>query len=267
MSLHLHWTGFTHSGSKKPRNDDALLAFASGPAGAVALETSGSQPLATNDLVFAISDGVGGANAGYLASSLILKRMSEIVPETFKLAASGFFPDRLAYLEEAIQSIHLDVNRAGNSSQENHGMSATLAMAWFTPENIYIANVGDSRIYLSRGGNLKQLSRDHTSAWAQWKRGEIGEVQYRTHPRRAALYEVIGGGHEHIAPHMAAVPYETNDRILICSDGLIDGVWERHITNALADASSAEDAANMLLKRSLANSGVDDTTLYVIDVC
>jgi PPM family protein phosphatase len=79
-------------------------------------------------------------------------------------------------------------------------MAATLALAWFTPENLYLANVGDSRIYISRGGKLEQLSRDHTSAWGQWKRGEIIGDPIPLHPRRSALYEVIGGGHPASAP-------------------------------------------------------------------
>ena len=180
---------------------------------------------------------MGGGNAGDLASSLLLGKMSEIIPETFKIAASGFFPDCLDHLADAVRSVHQHINEA--ACDQNHGMAATLALAWFTPENLYLANAGDSRIYLSRDGELEQLTRDHTAAWGQWKRGEISEIQYRSHPRRSALYEVVGGCHPTVHPHFAAVPYQPGDRFLICSDGLIDGVWERHIANALADLPTA----------------------------
>jgi PPM family protein phosphatase len=259
----LRWAALTHSGSRKPRNDDSLIAFASGPEGACALAGSGSHSLEKHDLVFAVSDGMGGGNAGDLASNLLLKRMSEIIPETFKIAASGFFPDCLEHLTEAIRSVHEHINEAA-ACEQTRGMAATLALAWFTPENLYIANVGDSRIYLSRDGNLVQLSRDHTSAWSQWKRGEIPEVQYRSHPRRAALYEVIGGGHPRVCPHFGVVPYRPGDRFLVCSDGLIDGVWERHIAEALSSMAEPSETAAKLLKRAIANSGIDDTTLIVI---
>jgi protein phosphatase len=149
---------------------------------------------------------------------------------------------------------------------DKKGMAATLAFAWFTPENMYLANVGDSRIYRSRGGKLEQLTKDHTSAWAQWKRGEIHEIQYRTHPRRSALYEVVGGGHLQVCPHFAAVNYQSGDRFLICSDGLIDGVWERNISEALSAESSPREACGNLLKRAMDNSGTDDTTLVVIRI-
>ncbi len=267
QAVTLHWAALTHSGSRKPRNDDSLIVFASGPAGAEPLAETGSHPLASQDLVFAVSDGMGGGNAGDIASSLILQQMSEIIPETFKAAAKGIYPDYLSHLGDALRTIHEQINASGNGSAERVGMAATLALAWFTPENLYLANVGDSRIYRSRGGVLEQLSRDHTSAWGQWKRGEITELQYRSHPRRAALYEVVGGGHERVNPHFAAISYEPGDCFLVCSDGLIDGLWERNLSNALASCCQDPPAtAVTLLKRAIDNSGIDDTSLIVIAV-
>jgi serine/threonine protein phosphatase PrpC len=263
----LHWAAITRSGSRKPRNDDSLITFASGIGGAVPLAEAGSHPLSTHDLVFAVSDGMGGGNAGDIASSTLLRQMTEIIPETFKAAAAGFFPDSLTHLGDAIRSIHESINAAAAESADQRGMAATLALAWFTPDNLYLANAGDSRIYRSREGTLEQLSRDHTTAWSQWKRGEISEIQYRCHPRRAALYEVVGGGHERVNPHFAAVPYTAGDRFLICSDGLVDGVWERHICNALADRSNRPTkVAENLVKRAMDNAGIDDTSLIVIEV-
>ncbi len=263
----LQWAALTHSGSRKPRNDDSLIAFASGPNGAETLPDTGSRSLADQDLVFAVSDGMGGGNAGDIASSSILQQMAEIIPETFKAAAAGFFPDSLSHLGDALRSVHEKINAAAFGCHEKSGMAATLALAWFTPDNLYLANVGDSRIYRSRNGTLEQLTRDHTSAWSQWKRGEISEIQYRVHPRRAALFEVVGGGHSHVSPHFAAVQYQPGDRFLVCSDGLIDGLWERPISAALATCPDSPAAtAEKLLKRAIDNSGIDDTSLIVITV-
>lgn len=263
----LHWAALTHSGSRKPRNDDSLIAFASGPDGAEILANHGHHPLASHDLVFAISDGMGGGNAGNIASSILLQQMAEIIPETFKAAAAGFFPDSISHLSDAIRSVHEQINVAAQDSEDKSGMAATLAFAWFTPENLYLANVGDSRIYRFHEGSLEQLSRDHTAAWGRWKRGEITEIQYRNHPRRAALYEIVGGGHQTIHPHFAAIPYAVGDRFLICSDGLIDGLWERHLATALANCpADPSQTAVTLLKRAIDNSGIDDTSLIVIAV-
>ncbi len=263
----LHWSAFTHSGSRKPRNDDSLIVFASGPNGAETLANHGSLSLSDHDLVFAISDGMGGGNAGNIASATILQQMAEIIPETLKAAASGFYPDSLTHLGYALRFVHEHINAAAIGCEEKSGMAATLALAWFTPDNLYLANVGDSRIYLSRGGILEQLTRDHSSAWSQWKRGEMSEIQYRNHPRRAALFQIVGGGHPNVHPHFAAVPYQTGDRVLICSDGLIDGLWERHISEALANCpENPESTAITLLQRAIDNAGIDDTSLLVITV-
>jgi protein phosphatase len=262
----LRWASLTHSGSRKPRNDDSLVAFASGHAGAEILPDAGSRSLATHDLVFAVSDGMGGGNAGDIASSTLLREMSQIIPETFKAAASGLFPDSLTHLEDAIRTVHELINSVSSGCPDRSGMAATVALAWFTPENLYLTNVGDSRIYISRDGVLRQLTRDHTTAFGQWKRGEIQEIQYRAHPRRAALYEVVGGGHRTIHPHLAAIPYQAGDRFLICSDGLIDGLWERHISDGLAHCDEPAATAATLLKRAVGNAGIDDTSLIVISV-
>jgi len=263
----LRWAALTHSGSRKPRNDDSLIVFASGPAGAEIQPENGSHSLANHDLVFAVSDGMGGGNAGDIASSIILQQMAEIIPETFKAAAAGFFPDSLSHLRHAIRSVHEQINAAADESEDKSGMAATLALAWFTPDNLYLTNVGDSRIYRSRDGALEQLTRDHTAAWGQWKRGEIIETEYRNHPRRAALYEIVGGGHSGVSPHFAAIAYQPGDRFLICSDGLIDGLWERKLSNALASCpDDPSSTAVSLLKRAIDNSGIDDTSLIVIAV-
>jgi protein phosphatase len=263
----LHWAARSHSGSRKPRNDDSFIAFASGARGAETLPAAGNHSLANHDLVFAVSDGMGGGNAGDLASALILQQMSEIIPETFKAAAAGWFPDCLSHLDDALRSVHEHINAAAAGREECRGMAATLALAWFTPENLYLANAGDSRIYLSRHNGLTQLTRDHTSAFGQWQRGEISEIQFRNHPRRSALYEVVGGGHPTVCPHFAAIPYHVGDRFLICSDGLIDGLWERHIADALAKCpENPLTTTEALLKRSLENCGIDDTTLIVVTV-
>ena len=260
------WAGATVSGTRKPRNDDSWIVFSSDINGATKLGEAGEASVATCDLVFAVSDGMGGGKAGDLASSLILERMTAIIPETFRAAAAGFFPDSIAHLQQALKEVHEHINAVGSGMDDKKGMAATLAFAWFTPENMYLANVGDSRIYRSRGGKLEQLTKDHTTAWAQWKRGDIHEIQYRTHPRRSALYEVVGGGHLQVCPHFAAVNYQPGDRFLICSDGLIDGVWERHISEVLATELSPHEVCGNLLKRAMDNSGTDDTTLVVIRI-
>lgn len=262
----LIWCGATLSGSRKERNDDSWIVFSANANGSNVLPEKGSGSIADQDMVFAVSDGMGGGNAGDMASGLILERMAMLIPETFKAAAHGFFPDSISYLQQALKDVHEHINRAAEGSDNLKGMAATLALAWFSPENMYLANAGDSRIYRCRNGVTEQLSKDHTAVWGQLQRGEIQEVEYRTHPRRAALYQVIGGGNQTSCPYYAAIQYQPGDRFLICSDGLIDGVWERHIGDALAESVFPEECCKKLLNRAVQNAGADDTTLIVIEI-
>lgn len=266
----LRWTADSVSGSRKPVNDDAWLAFASDINGASLLEQCGEHSLAGHDMVFAVSDGMGGGNAGDVASRLLLETLSSLIPRTFKTAAEGLRPDYVSHLRQAIRAVHLSINAEAARDKSKKGMAATLALAWFTPENLYIANVGDSRIYLHRSsepGETRQLTQDHTFAWKKMDRGEITEREYRGHPRRSALYEVVGGGHPNVNPSVASVAYQPGDRFLLCSDGLIDGLWQKHIHSAfLKNPDSTRSLAESLMARAIANDGTDDTTLISLSV-
>ncbi|MFC5050367.1 PP2C family protein-serine/threonine phosphatase [Rubritalea spongiae] len=261
------WSAHSQSGSRKKENDDSFLVFSAGINGARELAPHFQQSIDKEDLIFAVSDGMGGGNAGYLASSLILQSLTFLIPKTFKSAAQGFHPDYLELLEAQVKEVHDTINEKADTSKDFEGMGATLSLAWFTPENLYIAHAGDSRIYLHRNGETSQITEDHTFAWRKLQRGEINERQYRFHPRRSALYEVIGGGHRKINPSVAAVSYQPGDRFLLCSDGLIDGLWEKHIHSALSkNPDSTSAVADVLMNRAIDNDGSDDTTLIIVDI-
>lgn len=268
----LKWTAQSVSGSKKSVNDDAWLAFASNLHGASLLDACGEHSLESDDMVFAVSDGMGGGNAGDVASRLLLETLSSLIPRTFKTAAEGLRPDYISHLKQAIQAVHLAINADAASCPDKKGMAATLALAWFTPDNLYLANVGDSRIYLhhmkeDQVFDTQMLTQDHTFAWRKMIRGEISEREYRVHPRRSALYEVVGGGHRTVTPNVASIPYQPGDRFLLCSDGLVDGLWEKHIHAAfLRNPDSTSSLAEALISRAIANDGSDDTTLITLAV-
>jgi serine/threonine protein phosphatase PrpC len=269
------WSAQSVSGRRKPVNDDAWLAFASDINGASLLGKDGCHSLEAHDLIFAVSDGMGGGNAGDVASSLMLEQLSAMIPRTFKTAAAGLRPGYFTHLQQAIQAVHLAVNGHADGDDSKKGMAATLALAWFTPENLYLCNVGDSRIYLHREGedkslessSTRQLTEDHTFAWKKLQRGELNERSFRAHPRRSALYEIVGGGHRTVNPYIAAFPYQSGDRFLICSDGLIDGIWDKHIHSAfLKNPDSTRTLAESLISRAVTNDGKDDTTVIALEV-
>lgn len=263
----LRWCAHSVSGKRKPVNDDAWLAFSADQKGAVALASKGETSLKTHDLLFAVADGMGGGNAGDMASHFLLEELKILIPQTFYTAAAGLHPDYLDFLQQAVHATHTSLNLAAQQDSTTKGMATTLALAWFTPENLYLCNVGDSRIYVHSDLSTEQLSCDHSFAWKKWKRGEINERLFRSNPRRSALYEIVGGGHRSINMHLASYPYHPGDRFLLCSDGLIDGLWEKHIDKILANKKLSPSQANQaLLTRAITNAGNDDTTLIIIDI-
>lgn len=269
MAAQFQWHASSTSGTKKLENDDSWAVFSAGMTGSENLPPAGTANNTEKDIIFAVSDGMGGGNAGYLASSLILQNISQIIPKTFKAAAQGFHPDYLEQLELAVDKIHTEINTAGETNPAHKGMGATLTLAWFTPENLYLAHIGDSRLYLHRNGITTQLSLDHTLVWKKLQRGEITEMQYRAHPRRSVLYQVVGAGNRNVKPQIAAIPYQSGDQFMLCSDGINDGVWEKHIHAAFINQHSDKDPTtihNSLLTRALENDGTDDTTIITLAV-
>ena len=267
MSANFQWLASSTSGTKKPENDDSWIVFSAGMHGSENLPPAGTFNNEQQDIIFAVSDGMGGGKAGYLASKLILENISNIIPKTFYAAAQGFNPNYLEQLELAIGNIHTAINEAAELNPDHKGMGATLTLAWFTPENLYLAHVGDSRLYLHRNFQTQQLSEDHSFVWKKLQRKELTEYQYRAHPRRSVLYQVVGGGHRNVKPQIAAIPYQAGDQFLLCSDGIIGGIWEKHIHSAyLSQDSNLETIHHKILTRSLENDGTDDSTLITLSV-
>ncbi len=267
MANNFQWKASSVSGTKKPENDDDWAIISCGINGSTNLHSEGKFSNTDEDIIFAVSDGMGGGNAGHLASALILEHLSEIIPHTLKAAATGFHPDYLELLELAIEKIHTEINLAAAKDEAHHGMAATLTLAWFTPGNLYLAHVGDSRLYFHRSGETRQLTDDHTLVWKKFNRGEITEMQMRRHPRRSVLYQVVGAGNQSPTAQIGSVPYQAGDQFILCTDGIIDGAYQKHIDAAFVNhINEPESLHDDLLDTALRNSGYDDTTIIAISV-
>jgi len=132
---------------------------------------------------------------------------------------------------------------------------------------MYFAHVGDSRIYHlpAGGGALQQVTHDHNQAGWLRRKGQINEREARMHPSRHSLQQTLGGGTQFLDPHIGSVEYRAGDRFLLCSDGLIDGLWDQHIDEMLRASEDLAVVVAAMVKRSLANSGRDNTTAIVVE--
>jgi len=261
------WEADSTCGTKSPVNDDSWLVLEASPNHSKRITDNGSRSLQETDLILAISDGMGGGNTGDLASKLTCRIMARLVPEAMRLVAQGHAPDYPSQLKKAIGTIHRAINRTARHKEGSKGMGATLTLIWFTPEQLHLAHIGDSRLYLHREGETTQLSEDHTFAWQAKQRGELSEYQYRAHPRRSALYKAIGAGHRSASPFIESYSYKKGDRFLLCSDGLVDGLWEKVIHNLFDENShSTKLPAAAFMTAAVESDGRDDTTLIAITV-
>ena len=171
---------------------------------------------------------------------------------------------------ELFGAIHSDLLQLGFSYEECAGMGATLSLGWVTPQWLYFAHLGDSRIYyLPREGKLTQVTHDHSHVGWLRRKGQINEREARSHPRRNALNQALGAGHQFIEPHVGAVGHQPGDQFLICSDGLTDGLWDRHIEELLRTPPAehaGHSTAQLLVEESIKNSGRDNTTAIVLEL-
>ena len=264
----IRWSGLTHVGRVRPNNEDAFLALNFDGHDVRYLGKTGEASLGTGDFVFAVSDGMGGAKSGEFASRITVDRVTRLLPRAFRMSATGLASGFNDLIEELILSIHQDLMKLGASYEECAGMGATLSLAWLTPTWLYFGHVGDSRIYyLPKGGTLTQVTHDHSHVGWLRRKGELNEREARTHPRRNALNQALGAGHQFVEPHIGAVAHQPGDRFLICSDGLVDGLWDCQIEELLAQPpTDGRSAAQRLVEESVQASGRDNTTAVVIEL-
>jgi protein phosphatase len=223
------------------------------------------------DLAFAVCDGMGGAKAGEHASRIAVEKITTLLPRSFRQTAVGWESDFEDVLTELFAQIHRALVHLGESYEECAGMETTLSLGWFTPGWMYFGHIGDSRIYHlpARENAIKQLTQDDTHiAWLQ-RQGKLTEWEARTHPRRNVLQKALGGGNQFVDPQVGAVTYEPGDIFLICSDGLVEGVYDHHLTELLRPTTpAAMDAspAHRLVEEALERDGRDNITAVVIQV-
>lgn len=260
----VEWAGASVCGSRKEPNQDVWAVIGGGGRRPVQGGDYGRSEPGPLGMVFAVSDGMGGGEGGGVASEFVMSQLSERMGRVLVGGIGSF--DCEEVLAHVFRQIHGGLEAKGNEDEELRGMGATLVLGWLCRGVFYVANLGDSRMYRSRGGVTEQLSKDFTFAWRAWKRGEICEVEYRQHPRRAALYGALGGGQGGCMPFICGVEVEKGDRFLLCSDGVVDGLWERKLGMYLGHEGSIEEVCERLFGAAVEGAGADDTTALVVQV-
>ncbi|CAA6679072.1 MULTISPECIES: PP2C family serine/threonine-protein phosphatase [unclassified Lentimonas] len=265
----VRWFGQTDVGRFRKNNQDSFLLLAVDGEGVKRLGKYGEADLTANDFVFAVSDGMGGANAGDFASRIAIDKITRLFPKSFRSAASGIEIGFQDVLSELFDQIHGELTHMGFCYEELRGMGATLSLCWVRPGWLYFAHVGDSRIYhLPKDGGINQVSHDHTHVGWMYRDGQLNETAARSHAGRNALQQVLGGKNQNLSPQFGAIGYEPGDRFLICSDGLVEGLFNRGMERIIRNPAPhlKGTPAEMLVTEAVQTDGKDNTTAVVFEM-
>ena len=251
----------THPGMSGKNNEDRYAVSA------YRLDRRSRAPV----LLAVLSDGIGGHHAGEVAAEIAVERISQLVA-----ASDGLAPVEI--LREAVTQASREILSQAVADLAYYGMGATCACAWVIGSQLYTAAVGDSRIYLLRGGGIYQLTTDHTWIQDALDAGIIQPDQAKKHPNAHVIRRYLGSinppevdfrlrppGEETASEECQGLALLENDRLLLCSDGLTDLVEDQEILAALG-AGSLESAERELIDLANQRGGHDNITLVAAEI-
>jgi len=245
----------TDVGMQRAGNEDSFLVMdlSSGNSG-VGTATSSHQ-LGHRGSLLVVSDGMGGAAAGEIASEMAVATLRELLAAD---SGEAEVSDRLRRATEAANDRIWD---HAKNNPELSGMGATVTAALVVEHAAYIAQVGDSRAYLVRGERIKQLTKDQSLAQMLVDFGAIKPEQINSVPQNVIMQAL--GTQPDVKVDMTAVQLKANDCLLICSDGLSNKVSPEEMINALKQSSDLSETCRKLVERANERGGEDNITVVV----
>jgi PPM family protein phosphatase len=252
---------FTHipgweldKGQEREHNEDNLRAFKIDNSGSDAKHSVG---------IYVVADGVGGEAGGEQASQLAVETvMAELVKRINENTSPAEIQQCLA--DAAIKAHQAILQR--KKAHEAVG-GTTLVMATVLGNQVYIANIGDSRAYILHEGQLRQVTHDHTVAQKFVDAGILSPEEAATHPLSHVLFHAVGSEEEeHIKPDIFTEIVTYGDYVLLCSDGLYNMVAETEIAQIVHDAGTPHKASQLLTQAANRAGGVDNIAVIVVEI-
>jgi protein phosphatase len=211
-----------------------------------------------SDPVFAVADGMGGHEAGEVASGLCVRALAAM-PQLTTGERTATAAVLQQYLVQADSSI-----REATGARAGTTLSGAVIVEQMGLPYWLVMNIGDSRTYRLSQGRFEQISVDHSEVQELVDAGEITPQQATVHPRRHVVTRALGTGDETEADYWL-LPVEEGDRIMVCSDGLTSELTDDHIFRILSTVGQPQDAVDALIQAALRNGGRDNVTVIVVD--
>jgi len=235
----------TDRGRRRPTNEDSVRAC--GDVG-----------------FFMLADGVGGNRSGEIASQSALDALEKFVrhnpPEWL-----GSRDEIFRYFRAAVNYVNQFIIKLSEAKPQYAGMATTLAFAYVRDNELYVANVGDSRVYLMHDDMIQQITDDHTYVNDLVKMGAITREEAHIHARKNVITRAIGANANN-EPDCFCVPLEKGDRILLCSDGLYDEVDDEMILSTVTRSDDMSECVKELVAMANENGGNDNISVICVDL-
>ena len=213
-----------------------------------------------NQLLALVADGMGGHNAGEVASEVA----NEIIKKAWAKEKELTKPEQIEkWLHKNIIKANSEIYKYATKNEQYKGMGTTLVVAVCTDEFFSIAHVGDSRGYLLNENGFKQLTDDHSLVNELVKSGEITENDAKEHPRKNVLLKALGT-EEEITPEVKTISWEDNNYLLLCSDGLSNKIAQTELASKLKENKSLSEITNNLMLIANQRGGEDNISIALI---
>ncbi|MBL9085007.1 MAG: serine/threonine-protein phosphatase [Planctomycetales bacterium] len=219
--------------------------------------------------VLLIADGVGGSQAGEVASGLIVSTIEDFMLNTLKRFSNlqaGEEQGALRALQEALCEADSRIFEETDDHPEWRGMGSTLTMAFAVNWRLFVAHAGDSRCYLFSGGRLQQLTQDHTLTADMVRRGLLPPEKIAGHPWRHVVTNVLGGSEPGVQVELHRLDLHPHDVLLLCSDGLTEMLSDEDVAAVLQVEQDPRAACERLVAEANRRGGKDNITVIVARV-
>ncbi len=267
------WSAMTHQGTFRTNNEDRFLSMLIDERGVRYLGKQGTLGTADADLLFAVADGMGGERSGELAGKIAIENITRILPRAYSMSDRHLDEVSQVILKDLFASIHRELVKLGSFDPLCIDMGATLTMVWIHRSLVMFAHVGDTRLYRickNEEGvrRMIQVSEDHSHVGWLRRSGKLNEREARMHPRKNVLAKALGAKNQFAEPQVGSFVMKPDEKLILVSDGVTDGLWDRAIEELVLYPESAyagQSPAQRLVLSAVAESGRDNATAIVIE--
>lgn len=216
------------------------------------------QPVGPLPNLFLVADGMGGHNAGDYASRLAVESILEKIADSTE-------KDPMRNFDEAIRFANSRIRKVAAESAELEGMGTTVVAAACEGRRLYVANVGDSRLYVVNHFGIRQVTKDHSWVEEMVRMGELEKEQARNHPDKNIITRAVGAD-DTVKADFFVVQLEEGDEVLMCTDGLTNMLEDEEIRMILDGARDIVEKAQELVKAANDNGGRDNISVILIEI-